>query len=260
MEVGTRGRATDGVYHPGRLLHCRQLVETMSFNFYLLDTAGELVELLGLIPHPEGGFFLETFRSGSEPMTTRGQTDLAVAEHCLVTVSGRDHCRPDKSIQRNCLTSIYWVPTVKSPMQTLTGNQSDHVHYYQGGQAFQYYIYNPVTAVLRREILGPNVVAGHKLQVCVESGEWKCGHLVVLPMASTIFADYCIVAEAVGPGFDYHDFHWIDRAEFAAASPSDEVVALLEPFLYHATEAKDVEFDRTYDENDQNKAIASERL
>lgn len=105
----------------------------MSFNSYLPDTAAELVELLGLIPHPEGGFFLETHRSGSEPMSSRGQTDFSVPSHCLVETTGRDDCRPDRSKFRNCLTSIYWVPTKKSPSLPLVENLSDHVHYYQGG-------------------------------------------------------------------------------------------------------------------------------
>ena len=35
----------------------------------------ELVAALGLVPHPEGGFFLETWRSGCAPMSTMGQTD-----------------------------------------------------------------------------------------------------------------------------------------------------------------------------------------
>jgi Cupin superfamily (DUF985) len=87
---------------------------------YLPNTAAELVELLGLIPHPEGGYFLETFRSGSVPMTSRGQTDLAVSNaDCLVTTTGRNEARPDQSPLRNALTSIYWLPTVDSPIQPL---------------------------------------------------------------------------------------------------------------------------------------------
>jgi predicted cupin superfamily sugar epimerase len=30
----------------------------------------DIVGPLNLIPHPEGGFFVETYRSGSEPMST----------------------------------------------------------------------------------------------------------------------------------------------------------------------------------------------
>lgn len=239
----------------------------MSFNAYLPDTVAELVEHLGLIPHPEGGFFLETHRSGSEPMASRGQTSAleATAAHCLVTVTGRDDCRPDRSAQRNCLTSIYWVPTVKSPTLPLTANLSDHVHYYQGGLAFEYHIYNPVTAALRSVILGPDVKHGHRLQVPVVSGEWKCGSLLQLSSSTaaitSITADYCIVAEAVGPGFDFHDFHWVDAAELAATGPSAQVAALLQPFLHQsALLSKEEEFDGHYDNGDTKESRTKDRV
>lgn len=33
----------------------------------------DLISALNLIPHPEGGFFIETYRSGSIPMSTQGK-------------------------------------------------------------------------------------------------------------------------------------------------------------------------------------------
>jgi len=41
----------------------------------------DLIPKLGLIPHPEGGFFVETHRSGSMPMSSKGQTDFAVSDY-----------------------------------------------------------------------------------------------------------------------------------------------------------------------------------
>lgn len=91
-------------------------------------TAETLVKKLGLIPHPEGGFFLETHRSGSIPMTTKGQTDLNVPSDDLVLTSRTDR-RPDHNGHRNALTSIYWMPTSSSKL-CLVVNRSDIVHYY----------------------------------------------------------------------------------------------------------------------------------
>lgn len=192
-------------------------------------------------------------------MSSRGQTDLDVPSHCLVSVTGRDDCRPDHSTQRNALTSIYWVPTVKSPTLPLVANLSDHVHYYQGGQAFQYHIYNPVTSTLRSVILGPNLPAGHQLQVPVLSGEWKCGCLIAADDASCptdrnvgIAADYSIIAEAVGPGFDVHDFSWVREKQLADSHPSEAVAVLLQQFLHQPADAavtKEEEFDSHYNED-----------
>jgi len=52
----------------------------------------DLMGPLNLIPHPEGGFFAETFRSGSEPMSTMVSTSsifLCSTTLCLL-VFGAD--------------------------------------------------------------------------------------------------------------------------------------------------------------------------
>ena len=110
-------------------------------------TADRLVAKLGLIPHPEGGYFLETWRSGSVPMSSRGQTDFgALATKTgevnadLVVAAGREPRRPDGDARRNALTSIFWMPTKSSPTLRLAVNLSDHVHYYQGGLPFRYHL------------------------------------------------------------------------------------------------------------------------
>ena len=73
----------------------------------------DLIPLLELIPHPEGGFFVETFRSGCKPMTTLGQSGLddccEEPDRNLVVTKGRADKRPDKDERRNSLTSIFWV-------------------------------------------------------------------------------------------------------------------------------------------------------
>jgi predicted cupin superfamily sugar epimerase len=72
----------------------------------------EIIELLGAIPHPEGGFFIETHRSGCIPMSTRGQTGYDTDTKLIDT-----HDRPNKhrSSMRNALTAIFWIPTIKCP-------------------------------------------------------------------------------------------------------------------------------------------------
>ena len=111
-------------------------------------TAEILINKLGLIAHPEGGFFLETHRSGSDqPMSTRGETDLNVPDKGLVMT----YCTSQKKGQdgrRNALTSIYWMSTGDSPILSLTINLSDHVHYYHGGVPFEYILFDPTSGEL----------------------------------------------------------------------------------------------------------------
>lgn len=184
----------------------------------------DLIEALDLIPHPEGGFFVETFRSGCEPMSTMGQTGLvdsekgcAVPKKCLVVADGRASKRPDGDERRNCLTSIYWVPTAeKSSRLLLAKNLSDHVHYYQGGLPFRYYLFNPETNEFSSVVLGPELHKGHKMQVCVEGGIWKCGQILdsdEIKDVSLLDYEYSLIGEAVAPGFDFHDFAWVTKEE-----------------------------------------------
>lgn len=185
--------------------------------------ATEIVSALGLIPHPEGGFFLETYRSGVEPMSTRGVTQTDNVDPCHhVTRSS------EPSTQRHALTSIYWVPTTSSPILMLAKNQSAHVHYFQGGKPFEYITYDPATSILQRQVLGPDLAAGHKLQVIVEGNVLKCGR--VLRDYQGIPQDYTIIGEAVAPGFDVADFHFIEKKEVEKIANSEARMTLL-PFL-----------------------------
>jgi len=219
-----------------------------STQSFLPGSVSDLVEQLGLIPHPEGGFFKETHRSGSTPMTSRGQTDFDVEPQSLVQTTGRENNRPDNNNKRNCLTSIFWVPNAESPIQPLVANVSDHVHYYQGGLPFQYHIYNPTKKTPVRSVtLGPDISNGQVLQIPVVTGEWKCGRLL-LDDTRGIEADYSLIAEAVGPGFDHYDFHYVQEEELVNSQPSDEVLEQLKPFIYQPKTTKDEEFDEAYDE------------
>jgi predicted cupin superfamily sugar epimerase len=197
----------------------------------------DLISALDLIPHPEGGFFTETYRSGSEPMSTMGQTGF----HCehpdinLVVANGRRNNRPDGDERRNALTSIYWVPTMKSPKLLLAYNCSDHVHYYQGGRPFKYSIYDPESGKLSEMTLGPELHKGHKPQIAVRGGLWKCGMMETdcddesLPENEY---EYSLIGEAVAPGFDFHDFTWVTETLLRKTCNDDRLVNLFLPFIH----------------------------
>ena len=198
-------------------------------------TAETMVKKLELIPHPEGGFFLETYRSGSIPMSSRGETDLNVPEDDLVMTNRTDR-RPDRDGRRNALTSIYWMPTGSSPKLHLTVNLSDHVHYFHGGEPFEFILVDPKAKEVRRVVLGGNVLDGHKFQLPVKSGIWKCGHLMA-PNAtdSQLSKDaYCLIGEGVGPGFDFYDFTWVTSEMVKETAP--QLWDVLKPFLHDKTE------------------------
>ena len=214
----------------------------------------------------EGGFFLETWRAGAEPMTTMGQTALD-ATRGLVVTDDRSERRPDGDPRRNALTSIFWVPTVACPRLPLAINRSDHVHYWQGGAAFEYTIFDPATKALRVVVLGPDLRAGQKLQVPVRGGMWKCGRLLATgDSKSKSESDCCIIGEAVGPGFDFHDFTWVDPAMIAASCTAEQA-AVLAGYVHGDIEAVAgsqsatlADAAKSYDDSEERARTAAERL
>ena len=209
--------------------------------------AAEVTEALKLVPHPEGGFFLEMFRSGSEPMETRGLT--GAKDPAGLCETDRRSGEGDAG-SRNWMTSIFWMPTSASPFLRLTVNKSDIVHYYQGGAPFEYVTYRAGGKV-RVDVLGPDIRNGHVLQLPVEGGVWKGGR-----MLDDGVHDYALIGEAVGPGFDFRDFSFVTSAMLDAAP---EVRDRLAAFLHDAETDLD-EIDEYYDEGDLREERTAERL
>lgn len=219
-------------------------------------TVEEIVELLELIPHPEGGFFRETYRSGATPMASRGQTDFDVKPEHLVTTTGRESNRDDR--RRNALTSIYWMPTRKSPYLPMVFNQSAHIHNYHGGLPFQFKIYDPTNQTVTTAVLGPNLKEGHRPQVIVDVRMWKTGR--VLTEYSDKY-DYCLIGESVAPGFDVCDFATMSQEQFDLV-PTECRQQLESYFAANTDKANaSLEFDSHYDDDDKKRnARAKERI
>lgn len=199
-------------------------------------TVETLVKELGLVSHLEGGFFLETYRSGSIPMSSKGETDLNVPDDDLVLTNGRaKRSGPDGDARRNALTSAYYLSTGTSPNLELTVNLSDHVSYYHTGHPFECILVDPEAKKMQKVVLGSNVLAGHQFQLPVKRGVWKCGRLLVdsLTADSSNQEPYCLIGNAVAPGFDWHDFAWVSAEMVKQTVP--DLWDTLEPFL-HKTE------------------------
>lgn len=169
----------------------------------------KLVERLGLIEHPEGGFFRETYRSGAQPMASRGLTDPA----------GTLLKTEREGADRNVLTSIYWMPTRLHPLGWLCRNLSDHVHYFQLGSAVTYYVLLDGQLTVQR--LGPDVAAGEVLQLMVPAGAWKAAELES--------GAYCLLGEAVAPGFDFRDFQFVAEEELASSPHFERLRRFVKP-------------------------------
>ena len=150
----------------------------------------ELITSLKLVPHPEGGYFKETFRSGATPMQSQGATDLK--GECMDTERS--------GIQRNILTSIYWMLNQETPFGWWCKNASDHVHYFHEGTSLIYHVID-IDGEYSKHVLGNQYSEGEEPQLIVRGGCWKAVEL----MDKQAFA---LIGEAVAPGFDFQDFQW----------------------------------------------------
>ena len=156
-------------------------------------TAKELTELYGLMPHPEGGFFKETYRAReaykSLPEPFNGP--------------------------RNYSTAIFFL-LPKGAKSALHRIAADEVwHFYLGGPLTLVQI-SP-TGECEMVILGANVKKGEKLQHVVPAGYWFGAH----PSAGS---DYSFVGCTVSPGFDFADFEMGNRTDLTKRYPAHKAV------------------------------------
>ena len=197
------------------------------------DRMKVLIEKLDMVAHPEGGFFREMYRSGAPTMESMGRTDP------------RGELMPTCLGDRNQLTSMYWMANQDAPILKMGVNVSMHIHYFNGGAPFRYYLIAP-SGEVSEVILGPDPARGHVQQMIVPSDTYKFGRLE-RPEADFMASSkrFVLVSEAVVPGFDFGDFHWVTeemlRGRLGAASSSFDKFAA---FLYEAP--GDRGFDRFY--------------
>lgn len=142
--------------------------------------ATQLIEALGLTPHPEGGFYREIFRSTSRvrPADTRGGRDAATTIYFLLVED--THSR-----WHRVLSDEVW-------------------HLYEGGP-LELLTAAPDADQVRRVVLGPAVESDGPVHV-VPAGWWQAAR----PLGA-----YVLVGCTVAPGFVFKDFSFL-RDEPAA--------------------------------------------
>ena len=148
------------------------------------------IDKLKLEPHPEGGFFRETYRA---PLVIE-QTALPRAFHG----------------PRAASTAIYFL-LAGDDFSSLHRLAADEVwHFYLGGTLQVHSI--DISGKHRVMKLGQNAEAGEELQCVVPAGHWF-GSCVESPET------YALVGCTVSPGFEFADFEMADRAALISQYP-----------------------------------------
>ncbi|WP_316899220.1 cupin domain-containing protein [Pseudodesulfovibrio indicus] len=165
-----------------------------------MTTAREIIDHLGLTPHPEeGGWFLETHRANE-----------SLARDVL---PGR-YAGP-----RAFGTAIYYLltPDTYSHLHRLA---SDEIfHFYAGGPCEMLHLYPDGRG--ETVLFGGDLLAGQRPQVVVPKHVWQGMRL--LPGA-----EFALMGCTVAPGFEYADYLHGDRAQLTADYPEfRELIAML---------------------------------
>lgn len=152
--------------------------------------AARLIEALELAPHPEGGYYRETWRS---PL----KVDLAGGPG-------------EPAGTRSFGTAIYYL---------LSGRDVSRLHRLKTDEIFHLYAGGPLIIHMLSEdggyravTLGDDVGAGHAFQATVPGGCWFGASLAEVD-------SFALVGCTLAPGFDFEDFEMGGRAELLAAFP-----------------------------------------
>ena len=130
-------------------------------------TAADVIRLLDLKPHPEGGHFRETFRDARR---IEGGRAASTAIYFLLARGERSHWHRVDAVEA-------WHWHAGAPLALDTA--ADDV--------------GPVT----RQTLGPDLAAGERPQAIVPAGAWQ---------AAETLGDWTLVGCTVAPGFEFAGF------------------------------------------------------
>jgi uncharacterized protein len=140
----------------------------------------EVISSLGMQKHPEGGYFVETFRSSMQVSTSRGERSASTA---ILFLLGR-------------------------------GDRS-HLHRIQSEEMWHFYGGEPLAVVelckdspehFKLTVLGSDMLNGQKLQHVVPANTWFGS----FPYREECH-EYSLVGCTVAPGFEFADFELISE-------------------------------------------------
>lgn len=147
-----------------------------------MSTVQKIINQLKLQPHPEGGYFKETYRSAG----------IIKQEHLSSKFKG----------DRNYCTGIYFLLTSDSFSAFHKINQDEMWHFYKG-QSLTLHIISPEGTYSKVKI-GNNLEQNEAPQFTVPAAHWFAAEV-------THINSFSLVGCTVAPGFDFQDFEMPKR-------------------------------------------------
>lgn len=157
------------------------------------QNAQYFIDQLDLIPHPEGGYYRETYR----------------AEEILSQTS-----LPDRYPSDRChVTSIYFLLESKE-FSTFHRLRTTELWHYHTGTCLELHIISP-EGVLTTQRIGSDIANGELLQTVIPARSW----FAIKVVAPDSFA---LIGCTVAPGFEFADFELAKREDLITSFPQHE--------------------------------------
>ena len=156
-------------------------------------TVDTLVKELDLLPHPEGGYYKETYRSEGK-----------ITQACLSS---------DFSGERNMATGIYFL-IEKGNFSALHKIKSDETWHFYYGDALEVIEINEQGKLTITQI-GSNILQGNTFQYTVKANTWFGSRV-------NSNGQFSLVGCTVYPGFDFNDFELANRQDLIQLFPQHQ--------------------------------------
>jgi hypothetical protein len=154
-----------------------------------MEAAQQWIDRLSLEPHPEGGWYRQTYRA-----------PLMLPRSALPGFTG----------DRVASTAIYFL-LAGDQFSALHRLRSDEVWHFYAGSGLVVHVIEP-GGQYRELLLGSDATSGEEFQAVVPAGCWF-GSSLRQPNT------YALVGCTVAPGFDFADFEMAKRDELASQYP-----------------------------------------
>jgi hypothetical protein len=151
--------------------------------------ARELVGMLSLVPHPEGGWYREIYRARERVQTRRGLRSASTTIQYL--------------LEQGQLSRWHVV-------------ESAEVWHFYAGAPLELLEYDPAARRFARHVLG-EVRDGNESVAVIEAGVWQ---------AARSRGEFSLVGCTVGPGFEFEDFRFVSALPDHAAHFVGELAPL----------------------------------
>lgn len=155
------------------------------------SSARRLIRQLDLQPHPEGGFYRETYRCSERVMRAEG-------------------------IERSASTAIYYL-LCDGAYSTWHRIRSDELWHFHAGSSLDVHVLGPQGGLTTHRLGNALERADAAFQVVVPAGCWFAA-------ACAERDGFALVGCTVSPGFEFADFELADVGTITAAYPAHAAV------------------------------------